>query len=149
MPANASAELAGIAARLRAVGDKGLTNQFRAGLRAAAKPLVTKVKAAALEQLPKTGGLNKQVAGQRVSVSIPLTPRTASVRLRTTAPDTAQTDSGFVRHPVYGNRNVWIKQDIPQAVGWWSQTLRDAGPEVTAALIVVMKAVEIELSGRL
>lgn len=126
-----------------------MTNAFRAGLRAAAKPLIAEVQQAARNQLPKGGGLNEHVAKQKVTVSIPLSPRTAAVRLRQPFFDAKQTDSGYVRHPVYGNRAVWTAQQIPQAAGWWSNTLRAAGPKVTAELIAIMRAVTIELDGRI
>ena len=152
MPENASARLAGIATRLRVVGDKGVTKEFRAALRGVAKPLVADVQAAARAQLPKSGGLNEHVARQKVTVSVPLTPRTAAVRLRQPYFDAKQTDSGYVRHPVFAQPNrsrVWVGQDIPQAAGWWTKTLQAAGPKVTAELIAVMKAIEVEINGRI
>jgi hypothetical protein len=66
MPGNASLELRAIAARLRAAGDKGNLNALRKGLRAGAGPLIPAVRQAAIAKLPKTGGLNQQVAGQQV-----------------------------------------------------------------------------------
>lgn len=119
--------------------------EFQAGLRGAAKPLVPAVQDAARRQLPKSGGLNEQVAGQRVSVRTRMTARTADVRLVTTAPDTAQTDAGFVRHPIFGRRTRWVHQSIPEAAGWWSNTLRDSGPAVTAALVRVMDDVAAKI----
>jgi hypothetical protein len=100
------------------------------------------VKQAAVAQLPKAGGLNEQVAGQKVTVSVTLT-RNASVRLKTTAPDTKQTDSGYVRHPVFGHKDrKWPRQSIPAAVGWWSKTLAsESGIRVTAGLVMVMRRV--------
>jgi len=55
----------------------------------------------------------------------------------------------FVRHPVYGNRKRWTRQEIPNAAGWWSQTLKDAAPEVTAELVGVMEAVSVQIQGGL
>lgn len=147
MPVDSSRRLSVIAAKLREAGDRELTNRTRRTLRAAAVPLKAKVRAAAIAQLPKSGGLNEQVAGQKVTVSVPLGVRVATVRLRTTAPDTKQTDSGYVRHPTFGARGKgeWIHQPIPQAAGWWSKTLKMAGPEITAALKVAMDTVAAEI----
>jgi hypothetical protein len=141
MPGNASLELRSIAGRLRAAGDKGNLNALRKGLRAGAGPLIPAVRQAAIAKLPKTGGLNQQVAGQQVKVSVRMSARTADVRLTTTAPDTAMTDSGFVRHPTYGNRSRWITQQIPDAAGWWSDTLARKSVEVTPVLLAELERV--------
>jgi hypothetical protein len=70
-----------------------------------------------------------------------MSARTADVRLTTTAPDTAMTDSGFVRHPTYGNRSRWITQQIPDAAGWWSDTLARKSVEVTPVLLAELERV--------
>ena len=134
-----SEQLAALAARLKVAGEKGLRTELLRGLKKGAEPLVQKVTEAARDQLPKGGGLNEQVAGQKVKVQVRTGARTAGVRMTTTAPDTAMTDSGFVRHPVYGNRKKWVTQQIPAAKGWWSQTLADGGSDVTPELLKVME----------
>jgi hypothetical protein len=146
VPADASAQLHAIAAKLKITGDRGLKTELTRSLRAAAQPLVTAVKDAAVEKLPHGGGLNLQVAGQRVTVSVLTSARNAGVRMRTTAPDTYQTDHGFVRHPVFGE---WLPdqppQQIPRAAGWWSATLAASAPAVTPALVAVMQSVSAEI----
>lgn len=132
----ASAQLREVAVNLKAAGDSGNRLALMRGLKIGAAPLIPAVQAAARAQLPKSGGLNEQVAGQKVSVSIRTGARTAGVRLTTTAPDTSQTDSGFVRHPTFGHRDRFVTQKIPDAVGWWSQTLASKGPPISAALVV-------------
>jgi hypothetical protein len=141
---DASAELRALGVRLKAEGASGLRLEMLRGLKESAAPLVPLVKQAAVDQLPKGGGLNQQVAGQRVTVSVSTSARSAGVRLKTTAPDTQQTDSGFVRHPVFGKNNnrKWQTQSIPAAVGWWSQTLaKESGLRVTAGLVLVIRRV--------
>jgi hypothetical protein len=129
-----STELAALAVRLKATGDKGLRVELLHGLKSGASPLVDKVAEAARSQLPHGGGLNEQVAGQKVKVQVRTGARTAGVRLTTSAPDTKQTDSGIVRHPVYGNRKKWVTQKIPKAAGWWSKTLERGAPWVQPKL---------------
>jgi hypothetical protein len=142
--------LAAIAGRLRAAGDRENLLALRRGLRAGAAPLVPAVKAAAMRQLPRAGGLNRQVAGQRVTVATRLTARSANVRLHTTAPDTRQTNAGYVRHPVFdrgvsrsllGSKTKWVRQEIPAASGWWSTTLAVKSAEITPVLIGEMRRV--------
>lgn len=146
---NGSERLAALAVQLKIAGDVTLRRELLRGLKSAANPLVEATADAAREKLPHGGGLNEQVAGQKVKVQVRTGARTAGVRLTTTAPDTAQTDSGIVRHPVYGNRKRWVTQKIPAATGWWSKTLADKGPEVTTELLAAMERVEHEIQGGL
>jgi hypothetical protein len=136
--AEASAQLREVALKLKAAGVGGLRVELLRGLRAGAKPLIPAVAEAARRQLPRAGGLNEQVAGQKVTVSVRTGATTAGVRLTTTAPDTKQTDSGYVRKPVFGHRDRWVTQQIPGAVGWWSATLANGADAVSAELIKVI-----------
>jgi hypothetical protein len=149
MAGNGSAELAALAARLKATGSGGLRLQLLRGLKSGAAPLIPLVQQAARDQLPKSGGLNEQVASQKVSVSVRTGARTAGVRLTTTAPDTAQTDAGFVRHPTFGRRGKgsWRTQQIPAAVGWWSKTLAASAPKVAPEMNRVLAEVAAQLQG--
>ena len=38
-------------------------------------------------------------------------------------------DKGGWRHPVMGDRDIWVFQTVTPS-GWWSNTVRDYGPEV-------------------
>lgn len=138
--ADASKKLSFVAGQLKAMGAGEIRLALMRGLKSGAAPLIPAVKAAALRQLPRGGGLNEQVAGQKVTVSVRTSAKSAGVRLTTTAPDTKQTDSGYVRKPVFGHRDRWVTQQIPEAAGWWSGTLAAKGPEVTPYLIAVIEA---------
>jgi len=140
-----SAQLAALAVRLKVAGDKTLRRELLRGLKSGADPLVKAVAEAARNQLPKHGGLNEQVAGQKVKVQVRTGARTAGVRMTTDAPDTSQTDTGFVRHPVYGNRQKWVTQQIPAAKGWWSRTLANGAPDVQPELTAAMERVAAQI----
>lgn len=146
---NASAQLHAIAARLKAEGEGGIKLEMTRGLRAGAQPLIPALHAAAEQKLPKSGGLNLQVAGQRIRVSVLTSARNAGVRLVTTAPDTAMTDQGFVRHPTFGRRGKgdWKRQNIPQAAGWWTKTLESGSPAITPVLLGVMRKIAARVQG--
>jgi hypothetical protein len=117
-------------------------------IRVAAQPLVPALRDAAREKLPSAGGLNEQVAGQRITVSVRLGPKTAGVRLVTTAPDTSQTDKGFVRHPSpRNNRKKWRVTKLPRARGWWTDTLVRKSPSVTPAVLRVMDKTARRIQG--
>lgn len=142
MPANGSEQLRAIAVALKSAGDGvALKRDLTRGIRVAADPLRDSVRTAALRQLPKRGGLNRQVAGQKVTISVLTGARTAGVRLKTTAPDTQQTDSGYVRHPTFGRRGKgeWRTQSVPLARGWWTTTLSIRSAAVTPAILAVME----------
>ena len=179
-----SAQLAALAARLKVAGEKGLKLELSRGLKAGASPLIRMAGEAARAKLPHGGGLNEQVAGQKVTVSVLMGARTASVRMTTTAPDTKQTDAGGVRHPVFARKTVtktkdakgkttktnayfggsglgysgglgygdgtkvkWVYQEIPNAKGWWSQTLAHGAPVVTPELTAVMERISAQIQG--
>jgi len=144
-----SKQLAALAVRIKAAAPSGLRVQLLRGLKAGAKPLIPKVHDAAIAKLPRAGGLNEQVAGQKVTVQVRTGAKTAGVRLKTTAPDTKQTDEGWVRHPIYGRRGKgdWRTQQIPAAKGWWSDTLTEASPDVTPELLAAMEAVSVQIQG--
>ncbi|HWD83341.1 MAG TPA: hypothetical protein VG497_30785 [Kribbella sp.] len=129
-----SARLQRIAAELRATGQGALLNSLRAEIRAEAAPAVKAVREAALEKLPKRGGLAAEQAEQAIRVSVLASARTAGVRMRTRTRGSFQTDKGYVRHPVFGDREDWVRQDVPQATGWWTKTLLELGPVTTARL---------------
>ncbi len=144
-----SKQLAALALRIKAAAPTGLRVELLRGLKAGAKPLIPKVHDAAIEKLPHGGGLNQQVAGQKVSVKVRTGAKTAGVRLTTSAPDTAMTDSGFVRHPIFGRRGPgsWVTQQIPAAKGWWSDTLTESAPKVTPELLAAMERVSVLIQG--
>jgi len=165
-----SEQLAALAVRIKAAAPTGLRVELLRGLKEGAKPLIPKLHDAAIAQLPHTGGLNEQVAGQKVTVQVRTGAKTAGVRLKTTAPDTKQTDEGWVRHPVFSMKTTdrqgktariakvdghysqtakvkWVTQQIPAAKGWWSDTLAKSGPEVTPALMAAMETVAVQIQG--
>ena len=144
-----SEQLAALAKRIKAAAPTGLRVELLRWLKEGAKPLIPKVHDAAIAKLPRAGGLNEQVAGQKVTVQVRTGAKTAGVRLKTTAPDTKQTDEGWVRHPIYGRRGKgdWRTQQIPNAKGWWSDTLAKSAPEVTPELMAAMEAVSVQIQG--
>lgn len=110
-----------LARQLREAGDrgKGLRKELYKRIDAATKPLRDEVKRAEAEQLPRRGGLAKLAVSRRISTSKRNTGRSAGIRL--TQKNTPSWDRGRLRHPVFGNRKVWVSQDIK--AGFWSDTL--------------------------
>lgn len=135
-------QLAIVAARLKVAGAVELRRELLVGLRAGAQPLIPKVRAAALEQLPKRGGLNVRVAGEPMSVRIRTGGRSPSVRIVTKTSDTGGADRGVIRHPVFGHRDrKWSSQPYVPAKGYFSETLTREAPQVRHELILGVESV--------
>jgi hypothetical protein len=144
-----------IGVHLKQMGDRENLNALRRGLRTGAAPLTVAVKDAAREKLPHAGGLNELVADRRVTVSTRMSAKTASVALRTTnSRGNAQTDAGYVRHPTPSmlgyDRSYWhwVEQEIPNAKGWWTDTLQHESPTVTPVLEAELLAAAAKLGLR-
>ena len=147
MAANGSIELRALAVRLREAGDTRLLAEMVGALKAGAKPLISDVRDAAVRDLPHTGGLAARVAASSMTTSVRTGPRTAGVRLTGRSKAGRQLDRGFVDHPVFGDRGVWVHQGVPQATGWWSRTLAERSPAVTPYLLAVMKRTSAFVQG--
>ncbi len=151
-------ELALLAIRLKAAGEGGLRRELLAGLRAGVRPILPELRAAALSELPKKGGLNEWVADSKFTVRNRLGPFTAGVQIvnqpkvgssRRGGSGSVQfgSDRGVVRHPVFGHRDrKWAVTKVHG--GWFSGTVERHLPEVTTAVAAVMAKVAADLTGR-
>lgn len=153
---NASAQLRAVALRLREAGAGALFNDVRAEIRAEAEPLVVAVQEAAQRKLPHTGGLNERVASQHVRVSVLTGARSAGVRLAypTRKSAGALTNQGYVNHPVFADSSksrrewAWVNhQELPNAAGWWTDTLRQDSPGVTPRIVATIDRVSAWIQG--
>lgn len=123
--------LAKVARRLRDIGDRELKRELFRGINRAVKPLKDEAAKGALQTLPRRGGLAAKVAKVRVRVETRTGASTAGVQLRGTVAgmNLRAIDRGQLRHPVFGNREVWTVQSVP--AGWWSRTLDSRAADVT------------------
>lgn len=142
---NGSAELAALSARLKAAGAGGIKLQMVRALRAAAKPVVDDLKVAAAADLPKRGGLAARVADQPIKVSVRTTGASAGVSIRAKY---TRTNSGTWRHPVFGNRGVWVEQSYTPAKGWFDKTAEKDTPAAKVEMAAVLEMVAIGVNGR-
>jgi hypothetical protein len=157
MAGNGSAELAALAARLKAAGARDLRLQLLRGLKEGAKPLVDQARERARETFPKSGGLAEREADQKILVSVRTGARTAGVRVIARKLSGYQADKyGYVRHPVFNRRakdgkRVWAKDNqlIPAAEGWFTDVGAKGAPTVTPELLKVLEEVSIAINGRI
>lgn len=110
--------------------------------------MVEAAKASARENLPKAGGLNTYIADDaKIAVRNRVSSaRSVGVRIVATegGVNLTRMDKGAVRHPVYGNRKVWVEQSI--ADGWFTKPLNKLAPvaqaEITMALNIIGRRLE-------
>lgn len=114
---------------------KDLTN----GLKRAARPLTPKTRAEALRRLPQRGGLAAQVAKEPQRVQVRTGVETAGVRLVVGKKrgGAQAANRGVIRHPVFGNRDVWVSQSVPP--GWFDETIKGEAPAIRRELEKVLE----------
>ncbi|MFB7595763.1 hypothetical protein [Streptomyces sp. NPDC056160] len=117
-------DLKRVAAELRRMNNKQLKQEFTKELRSAARPLVPAVRQA-IRQIPSKRGYSADGLRGRMSKAVKLEVRTvgkdAGVRIRVDGrkmPSHEKALQAYMegvkkpwRHPVFGNREVWVKQD--------------------------------------
>lgn len=125
-----------VSKKLKAAGEGGLRKEFHKAIQQAAKPLVPKVREAARRDLPKGGGLNERIARKPMRVQTRTGAKTAGVRIVGSKVD-PRINQGRVYHPVFGHK-PGVVQQVPEAAGYFDETLRDASPEVQAEVREVL-----------
>lgn len=117
-------DLKRIATELRKMDNKQLKKQFSKELRAAAKPMVPAVRQS-IRNIPSSRGYSADGLRGRMSkavkLEVKLTGKQAGVRIRVDGrkmPTHEKALQAYMeglkkpwRHPVFGNREVWVKQD--------------------------------------
>src|SRR5437868_1243897 len=133
-------QLGDLARQLKAAGEsgKGLRREMFRGIQHAAKPMKEDARKAAAAQLPQAGGLAKVVAAQKFSVRT-RAGRDPGISIRATGSGMT-TDRGYVRHPVYGDAEVWVRQQT-KGKGWFTRTLQRSAPLVRRDLLKAMQSV--------
>lgn len=147
-------QLAALARDLKAAGDRDLRKELFRGIQRGARPLKMEAKAAALEELPKSGGLAERVANAKFSVNVRLGARNPSIRITGRGQvgsvtgnvyDLNSMDRGRIRHMTYGHR-PWKDQTIRP--GWFSDRMkRAADTGVRAEILSAMTTVQNKLGG--
>lgn len=118
---------------LKHAGRTELRKELNKAMRDGAKPLIPKARAEALRRLPQRGGLAKQVSKEPARVQT-RTGRDPGVRVVVGRKrgGARQANRGVVRHPVFGNREVWVDQKVPP--GWFDEPMAASAPEIRKAL---------------
>ena len=130
-------DLLAVSKRLKEAGQTGVRKELNRGLQQAAKPLIPKVRAAA-EKLPSRGGMNTHYARKRYRAQVRTGQRTAGVRIVAPKTDPRVDGEGRVAHPVFGRPQSTVVQQVPEAKGFFSETLAGEGQAIQADLRAVL-----------
>jgi hypothetical protein len=149
-------DLAEISRELRRMNDKEMLKRFRKELRAAATPLVPAVRAsiAAIPSsrpysadglrghMSRATTLQVRTVGKQASVVIRVDGRKMPPRSRAVQSYMEGVKSPW-RHPVYGNREVWVKQE-PNP--YFYKVMDRAGPLARLAVNRVLDQVSKDIT---
>lgn len=126
---------------LKHAGQKELRKQLTAGIKKAAKPLIADSRSEAKVRLPSSGGLAARVARAPQRVQVRTGAKTAGVRIVVSEPGGAArgANAGAIRHPVFGNRDVWVSQKVRP--GWFDDPMNAGAPVVRGHIEDVMENV--------
>ena len=123
---------------LKHAGRTELRKELNRGMRTAAKPLIAKTRAEALRRLPQRGGFARQVATEPQRIQVRTGAKTAGVRVVVGKKrgGAKAANRGVIRHPVFGNRDVWVNQSVKP--GWFDEPLKDSAPAIRRELLQAM-----------
>lgn len=136
-----------VASVLRALGDKDLSRELYRGLNRASTDLKRDAKDEAGRRLPRRGGLAARVANSRLSTGRRGGSNPGVVIRARGMDQLGLMDRGAVRHPVYGNREAWVTQDITG--GWFSDPMEAGRPKVVGAIEDVLDDLAVKVARRL
>ncbi len=138
-PQQAADELELLGRRLKSA-DKQLRKDLLREIRAEGKPTVDDIKGEARSTLPSSGGLASLVARQSYGVRTRMSGKGAGIRIQGTGRSVRglrSLDAGTVRHPVYGNRGVWVSQSV--APGFFTRPIEADLPRFRKAVTDAME----------
>lgn len=129
----ASRNLQVLAQRLKET-DRPMRNQLLRHVRVAAQAAIPDIREAAREQLPQGGGLADRVADQAYRVQASYAGAGARVRIAGLGmKELRDIDSGRLRRPVFGNRQIWKQQSVQP--GFFTKTIANRAPKIRAEIV--------------
>lgn len=143
--ARGARELAALAKRLKDEGNGSLRKELLKGIYGAGKQAIPEVRRSATRMLPRRGGLAAQIAAQSFTSRASLSGSSVSVRLIGQGmKELGDIDAGRLRHPVFGNRDVWEAQSV--TAGFFSGTMQAQAPSIRREIDKTMNDVAHRLT---
>jgi hypothetical protein len=126
---------------LKAAGRTELRKELNKRMKKAAKPLIPIARAEARATLPQSGGLADQVARAPMRVQVRTGTATAGVRVVVGKDRSGAraANRGLIRHPVFGNRERWVDQQVPK--DWFDRPMRQSTPLIKPEVIKAIESV--------
>lgn len=90
------------------------------------------------ERLPDSGGASSVIRKDtKLNTKRNMRGRNVGVRIVAKSPRTVQrmNNQGILRHPVFGNRSVWVNQDVRGLHGWFDEPLQQSSPQVRQEIL--------------
>lgn len=116
---------------------KAIRKELMAALNRESKPIRADLKAAIPAALPRRGGLAAQIAATTSFTTSAKGGRYAGITIwaRNRGHDIRTLTGKRLRHPVYGNRGVWVNQTAGVTPTVLTKTFQDQKPDVKRALV--------------
>lgn len=149
MPVSGDAQLRELGRQLKAAGQVELRKELLRSIRVASVPLREDIRESARTVLPRRGGLNRWVAGAKVTSRTRLTGRSVGVQIvaKSGKHDLNDLDlTGEIRHPVFGHRSgKWVSQTV--TAGFFTKSINEHGETVASAVEAAIERVTRQLEG--
>lgn len=133
---------------LKNAGRTELRKELNKGLRDGAKPLIPKAQQALTAVLPSGIAARGRRTKMAVVVKTGRDPGvTIGKRFNSRGTGVGHSnakllnDRGLLRHPTFGNREVWRNTSVPAARGWFDGTMRREAPSVRPELEAAIERV--------
>lgn len=116
-----------------------LRRELFRGINRATKPARQQALAELVDVLPDSGGASTVIRkNTKLNTRRNMRGRNVGVRITAKSPRTVQLmNRGILRHPVFGNRSIWVNQDIKP--GWFTRPMENSADDVRSE---IMSAVE-------
>jgi hypothetical protein len=142
-------EIARVARALAQAGDagKGFRRELYSGLNRVTKDTRRDMKAAIEPALPHRGGLAAKVAkSASVTATASLRGNNVGVRIRARrrgvkGPSLRRMNKGEFRHPLYGNRGVWVSQTAGVKAKFLDDAFAHSKPKIRIAVVLAIRNV--------
>lgn len=136
--------------RIRTHADaKALRKELYAGLNRVTKPVREDMKASIGPSLPSRGGLAALVMAKASLTTSAVAGRNAGVRIkaRHRSYDLKRLNEGRLRHPVFGNRGVWVEQTEGVNPGFLDEAFEKSKPEIARGVQRVLDDIARKVEG--
>lgn len=117
--------------RLKATGSGDLRKELLAGIRKTNKPTIAAIRAGTSSKLPNGGGMAAIAAKTKIGTRTRLSGQRVGVEIRGTSRQIKglrALNAGRLRHPVWGNREVWVEQAVEP--GFFSEPIEKDEPRI-------------------